>query len=198
MSELKTYRQVLNEFAQAVVDDAKANLSAWHTINGKRRRRIATGNLRDSLSYRLWKRGKNDVVIFTTTSKKIRDYADVIEEGRRPDSTPPPYGRILEWMKVKKIKLRNVDAENLMKRSQYIKGGEFKLKKTKKGKTITENQLYTRAAIRIAKAIGKNGIVGIHYFKDAIDNTFDDYKDKIANAIRIDIEKQLKEDKYIQ
>lgn len=56
MTELKTYRQVLNEFAQAVVDDAKANLNAWHTINGKRRRRIATGNLRDSLSYRLWKR----------------------------------------------------------------------------------------------------------------------------------------------
>ena len=197
MTELKTYRQVLNEFAQAVVDDAKANLSAWHTINGKRRRRIATGNLRDSLSYRLWKRGKNDVVIFTTTSKKIRDYADVIEEGRRPDSTPPPYGRILEWMKVKKIKLRNVDDENVMKRSQYIKGGKLELKKKKK-KTITDNALYTKAAIRIAKAIGKNGIVGIHYFKDAIDNTFDDYKDKLAQAIKIDIERQLKEDKYIQ
>lgn len=195
--ELKTYRQVLNEFAQAVVDDAKANLSAWHSINGKRRRRIATGNLRDSLSYRLWKRGKNDVVIFTTTSTKIRDYADVIEEGRRPDSTPPPYGRILEWMKVKKIKLRNVDDENVMKRSQFIKGGKLTLKKKNK-KTITDNALYTKAAIRIAKAIGKNGIVGIHYFKDAIDNTFDNYKIKLEQAIKIDIERQLKSDKYIQ
>ena len=27
--ELKTYRQVLNEFAQAVVDDAKANLDKF-------------------------------------------------------------------------------------------------------------------------------------------------------------------------
>ena len=195
--ELKTYRQVLNEFAQAVVDDAKANLSAWHSINGKRRRRIATGNLRDSLSYRLWKRGNNDVVIFTTTSTKIRDYADVIEEGRRPDSTPPPYGRILEWMKVKKIKLRNVDDENVMKRSQFIKGGKLTLKKKNK-KTITDNALYTKAAIRIAKAIGKNGIVGIHYFKDAIDNTFDNYKIKLEQAIKIDIERQLKSDKYIQ
>ena len=189
MGELSELRKLLNEFGTRAVELAKSNLQIDRTIDGKKRRRVASGKLRDSLVYRLWKRGKTDVIIFTTNSKKTREYADVIEEGRRPNSTPPPIQPILEWIKLKKIRLRNVDSENVMRKSQ------FKKRATEPKDREDELLLVAR---RMSKSIGKKGIKGIHYFQEAIEDALDEFDDSIISAVIQDIEKQLKSDKYIK
>lgn len=189
MAELSELRKMLNEFGVRAVELAKSNLQINRTIDGKRRNRVASGKLRDSLTYRLWKRGKKDVIIFTTNSDATREYADVIEEGRRPNSTPPPIAPILAWIKLKRIRLRNVDSENVMKRSQ------FKKRATKP--KDREDELLN-VARRMSISIGKKGIKGIHYFQEAIDDALEEFDDSMISAVIQDIEKQLKSDKYIK
>jgi hypothetical protein len=189
MAELSELRKMLNEFGVRAVELAKSNLQIDRTIDGKKRRRVASGKLRDSLTYRLWKRGKTDVIIFTTNSKATREYADVIEEGRRPNSTPPPIAPILDWIKIKKIRLRNVDSENVMSRSQ------FKKRATKPKDREDELLLVAR---RMSISIGKKGIKGIHYFQEAIDDALEEFDETIISSLIQDIEKQLKSDKYIK
>jgi hypothetical protein len=188
MAELTELRKILNEFGTRAVELAKSNLQIDRTIDGKKRKRVASGKLRDSLVYRLWKRGRTDVIIFTTNSKETREYADVIEEGRRPNSTPPPIAPILEWIKLKKIKLRNVDAQNRMQRSQFKKSASTPKER--------EDELLL-VARRMSKSIGKKGIKGIHYFQEAIEDALEEYDDTIISSIMLDIDKQLKSDKYI-
>ena len=189
MAQLVELKKIFQEFGNRAVELAKSNLNIDRTIDGKRRRRVASGRLRDSLTFRLWKRGKTDVIIFTTNSDETREYADVIEEGRRPNSTPPPIAPILAWIKIKKIKLRNVDAPNVMQRSQ------FKKRATKPKDKDDELLLVAR---RMSISIGKKGIKGIHYFQEAIDDALDEFDDTIISALIQDIEKQLKADKYIK
>ena len=189
MGELTELRKMLNEFGVRAVELAKSNLQIDRSIDGKRRKRVASGKLRDSLTYRIWKRGKKDVIIFTTNSDETRKYADVIEEGRRPNSTPPPIAPILAWIKLKGIRLRNVDASNVMHRSQ------FKKKASTKKEQKDELLLMAR---RMSISIGKKGIKGIHYFQEAIDDALDEFDDNIISAVIQDIEKQLKSDKYIK
>jgi hypothetical protein len=189
MGELTELRKMLNEFGLRAVELAKSNLQIDRTIDGKKRRRVASGKLRDSLTYRLWKRGKTDVIIFTTNSDATREYADVIEEGRRPNSTPPPIAPILAWIKLKRIRLRNVDSENVMRRSQF--------KKRATEPKDREDELL-KVARRMSISIGKKGIKGIHYFQEAIDDALEEFDDSMISAIIQDIEKQLKSDKYIK
>jgi hypothetical protein len=139
-------------------------------------RRDASGKLKNNLTYTFWKRGKRNVMIFTVRDKKIRDYADVIEEGRRPNSKQPPTKPIMDWLKIKGIILRN-------NKGQFMKRGESN---------------YRGVAWVIARSIGKRGIVGIHYFREAFENTFDGYDPKIINAAIMDFEFRLKANKYIK
>lgn len=189
MAELSELRKMLNEFGVRAVELAKSNLQIDRTIDGKKRNRVASGKLRDSLTYRLWKRGKTDVIIFTTNSDATREYADVIEEGRRPNSTPPPIQPILAWIKLKKIRLRNVDSENVMRRSQF--------KKRATEPKDREDELL-KVARRMSISIGKKGIKGIHYFQEAIDDALEEFDENIISSLIQDIEKQLKSDKYIK
>jgi len=71
----------------------------------------------------------------------IGNSADVIEEGRRPNSTPPPVAAIEKWMREKPVKLRGP------------KGGFIK----------TTPQGLKNAAYSIARAIGKRGIVSYYH-----------------------------------
>lgn len=199
MSEPTEIRKALEQFAEEVIYAARINLEAKRKIRGKTAQRVATGNLRDDLTYNFWRRGNKEVVIFTTGKKSTRDYADVIEEGRRPNSAPPPVSAILEWMKVKKFKLRNQDPE---KRGQFKKGARLKLKKVKgkdgKKRLKATNSEWNGIAYVISQSIGKRGIEGIHYMRDAILPAMDDYDEIFGNALLAEIDVRLKADKFIK
>jgi hypothetical protein len=189
-------RKVLDEFGAEAVQRAMRNLGASRTIDGKKARRVASGKLKNSLTYGLWKKGPKDIVYFTTDSKETQVYADFIEQGvngyERNRDAPYSFKRggggkkyakgelgpmakaIYEWMRIKPIKLRNTSG-------RFIKSEEEERK---------------RVAIMIAGSIRKKGIAGIRYFGEAIENTLEDFGPQFTEALNLEIQSRLKNDQY--
>jgi hypothetical protein len=189
-------RKVLDEFGAEAVQRAMRNLGASRTIDGKKARRVASGRLKNSLTYGLWKKGAKDIVYFTTDSKDTQVYADFIEKGvngyERNRDAPysfkkggggKKYGKgelgpmaqaIYEWMRIKPIKLRNTSG-------RFIKSEEEERK---------------RVAIIIAGSIRKKGIAGIRYFGEAIENTLEDFGPQFTEALNLEIQSRLTNDQY--
>lgn len=163
---------VLNEYAAAVVERAKSNLRISRQVRGKKVNRVASGNLLNSLTYKATVRYKKPVVDFTVKGTAGK-YADVIEFGRKPypgqPTKRPPYRDIMEWIRIKPLKLRN-------KQGQFIKSTESAIKS---------------AAIAIAKSIGEKGIQGINYYTEAIEDTWPEYADKLIEGYIKGVENRL-------
>lgn len=155
MSELKNIDSVLDDFAAAVIERAQRNLGATRTVNGKKRRAVSTGNLQKSLSFVKSDQSQFTYLNFTATGT-ARDYANVVEKGRRKGAGPPPIDPILKWIKSKPIRV------------QKKNGGGF-AKYTKKSKMFPEYYVeQVSAAFAISKSIGKNGIPGLFYYSEAV------------------------------
>lgn len=191
--EYKILYDLLDSFSKDVIENAVREIGAVRRIGGKNRRRVASGTLQKSLKYDIRERGLSSTVLFYAGGKAA-DYGDVIEYGRRPNRRPPPYGKILEWIKTKGIKPRDVDNPDKRQSGKFIKAGELKLRK-RKGKTRTTNEIYTSMAIRMAKSIGKKGIEGIYYFRDAIEAELDkrgpDFIEALNDAVSARIKAQI-------
>lgn len=162
------FEQILNEYAETVVERAQSNLRIKRRVRGKIVNRVSSGNLLRSLNYKLRIRYGKPTIDFTVKGDAGK-YADVIEFGRKPNSKMPPVSAIEQWIKLKPLKLRN-------RQGEFIKSTQSAIKS---------------AAYNIARSIGKNGIVGINYYAEAIDDTWDEYKDKLMNAYIKDIEQRL-------
>jgi hypothetical protein len=156
---------VVQSFAKDVIERAQRNIGATRTIRGKRRRRVASGTLQNSLMFYV-AQNKFKYVIDFTTRADAQAYASVIEDGRRPGARMPPPEAILNWMNQKNIRLQK-------------KGGGF-IKETP--------ELRKAAAFQIARSIGKKGIEGIHYYRDAIDVTSEEYAEKFREAMKKELE----------
>jgi hypothetical protein len=153
------FEELLNEYAAAVVERAKSNLRIKRRVRGKVVNRVASGNLLNSLVYKLKFRYNKPTIDFTV-SGTAGQYADVIEEGRRAGAKMPPVKAIEDWIKIKRLKLRN-------RQGEFIKSTESSIKS---------------AAFAMAKSIGENGIEGINYYKEAVDDTWDEYKEQLLTA----------------
>lgn len=160
---------ILENFGEAVVKRAMSNLRVNRSIRGKQRNRVATGNLMRSLTYKLKVRNNKYTMDFTTNSTDTKQYADIIEYGRKPNSKAPPSQAIYDWINDRKLKLRN-------KNGQFIKTTESRLRS---------------AAWNIAQSIGKRGIVGIKYFNEAITEEIDSRGDDFFNLLTKELEKRL-------
>ena len=164
---------ILNEYAATVVERAQSNLRIKRRVRGKVVNRVSSGNLLNSLIYKIKVRYGKPTIDFTVDNDAAGKYADVIEFGRKPypgqPTKRPPYKDIMNWIRMKPLKLRN-------RQGEFIKSTESAIKS---------------AAIAIAKSIGERGIQGINYYGEAIDDTWDDYKDKLMDAYIKDIENRL-------
>jgi hypothetical protein len=160
---------ILDNFGEAVVKRAMSNLRINRSIRGKSRNRVATGDLMRSLTYKLRVRYNKYTMDFTTNSNATKQYADIIEYGRKPNSKAPPSQAIYDWMKIRKIKLRN-------KQGQFIKTTESRLRS---------------ASWNIAQSIGRKGIVGIKYFNEAITEEIDSRGDDFFELLTNQLEKRL-------
>lgn len=162
------FDQILNEYAVTVVERAQSNLRIKRRVRGKTVNRVASGNLLNSLIYKIRVRYGKPTIDFSVKGT-AGQYADVIEFGRKPNSKMPPVSAIEKWIRMKPLKLRN-------RQGEFIKSTESAIKS---------------AAYNIARSIGKKGIEGINYYAEAIDDTWDDYKDKLMDAYIKDIENRL-------
>lgn len=156
----------MNEFGQEVVEKAMLNLGVYRTVNGKKRRAVASDTLRKSLAFRYDNKYKR---IDFFAKGKASDYAYYVEEGRKPGKWPP-MDAIIEWMRIKRIQPRN---EN----------GSFKKFATPKAK---ENAI-EGIAFNISRAIGRRGIKPLFYFRDAVNETIVDFNDKFVEALKSEI-----------
>lgn len=162
------FDQILNEYATTVVERAQSNLRIKRRVRGKTVNRVSSGKLLNSLTYKIRVRYGKPTIDFTVKGP-AGQYADVIEFGRKPNSKMPPVSAIEKWIRMKPLKLRN-------RQGEFIKSTETAIKS---------------AAYNIARSIGEKGIEGINYYGEAIDDTWDDYKDKLMNAYVKDIENRL-------
>ncbi len=169
---MEDYEALLNEYAAMVVERAQSNLRIKRRVRGKVVNRVASGTLLNSLTYKLRIRYNKPTIDFTVKGDAGR-YADVIEYGRKPypgDPTKrPPYKDIMQWIKIKPLKLRN-------RQGEFIKSTESAIKS---------------AAIAIAKSIGENGIEGINYYQDAINDTWEDYSEQLIQAYAKGVEQRF-------
>jgi len=163
------FEDILNEYALAVVERAQSNLRIKRRVRGKTVNRVASGRLLNSLYYNLKIRYNKPTIDFTVSNDDAGKYADVIEFGRRPGAKMPPVKPIEDWIRLKPLKLRN-------KQGSFIKATESNIKS---------------AAFAIAKSIGEKGIEGIYYYTEAIDDTWDEYKDKLMEGYIKSIENRL-------
>ncbi len=154
------FEDILNEYAAKVVERAQSNLRIKRRVRGKVVNRVASGHLEKSLTYKLRFRYRKPTLDFTVSNSEAGQYADVIEWGRRAGAKMPPPKAIENWIKIKRLKLRN-------RQGEFIKSTESNIKS---------------AAFAMAKSIGENGIVGIGYYKEAIEDTWDEYKDVLMEA----------------
>ncbi len=169
------FEDMLNEYAATVIERAQSNLRIKRRVRGKVVNRVGSNrpdNLLNSLTYKLRVRYNKPTIDFTVKGQAGK-YADVIEYGRKPypgDPTKrPPYEDIMKWIRMKPLKLRN-------KQGAFIKSTESAIKS---------------AAIAISKSIGAKGIQGINYYQEAIDDTWDEYKDKLMDAYIKSVENRL-------
>jgi hypothetical protein len=163
------FEKILNEYAATVVERAQSNLRIKRRVRGKIVNRVSSGNLLNSLVYKIKIRYGKPTIDFTVDNDAAGKYADVIEFGRKPGARMPPVAAIEKWIRMKPLKLRN-------RQGEFIKSTESAIKS---------------AAYNIARSIGEKGIEGINYYGEAIDDTWDDYKDKLMDAYVKDIEQRL-------
>jgi hypothetical protein len=162
------FEALLNEYADAVIERAQSNLRIKRRVRGKVVNRVASGNLLNSLTSKVRIRYNKPTVDFTVKGD-AGQYADVIEYGRKPNSRMPPVSAIEQWIRIKPLKLRN-------RQGEFIKSTESAIKS---------------AAYAIAKSIGEKGIEGIHYYQDAINDTWPEYQDQLMEAFVKDVENRL-------
>ena len=162
------FDKILNEYAATVVERAQSNLRIKRRVRGKIVNRVSSGTLLNSLIYKIKVRYGKPTIDFSVKGP-AGQYADVIEFGRKPNSKMPPVSAIEKWIRMKPLKLRN-------RQGEFIKSTESAIKS---------------AAYNIARSIGEKGIEGINYYGEAIDDTWDEYKDRLMDAYIKDIEQRL-------
>jgi len=174
--------KVLNEFGLEVVEAAQRELGTTQTIGGRKVRRVASGNLKQSLNHKVYVR-KGKMRVEFGAKGTAGNYGIYVHEGvngtRVNHGSPFSFksqmvniGAIERWIAVKPIRLRKtIINKNGQRVSQFIANTE-------------ENK--RSAAIAIAKSVARKGIAPLPFYRLAIDNTYQKYEKRIADAVAID------------
>lgn len=180
--------QLMNEFGQEVVEKAMLNLGVYRTVNGKKRRAVASDTLRKSLAFRYDNKYKRIDFFAKGTAS---NYADFVEQGvngtQRGVNSPYSFKKgsgggsggsgmgtmqkaIYDWMKIKRIQPREPN-------------GAFKKFKTPKARETAMEGM----AFNIMRAIRRRGIPPLFYYRDAVNETLVDFNDKFIEVLKSEI-----------
>jgi len=184
---------VLLDFGETVTDRARSNIRIQQTRYGKKRKANTTGTLAASLFYDMDVTGTTPSIAFGSTA----DYAQWVEYGRQgkesnyrgidtrfaAGAAKPPVEAILNWMNLKRIKLRTM-------------GETGKMTKFAKSATNKDEDQRRRVANAMAKSIEKKGIAPLYYWRDAYLETLPEYgaqlNEAMADAVNIYILNQTR------
>ena len=166
---------VVNDMAKRFVELMQSDYRMKRKVGRNFTNAVSSGTLVKSLAYRLKIKGKSiDISIYA--KGKASQYFLARENGRRAGATPPPVSAILDWIRLKPIKLRDKESGKFKKPTEALK---------------------RQVAFLIARKIGKEGIKGWHAFDYAMENIWDEYEAKVVEAYGKDfnavLENQLKD-----
>lgn len=179
--------QLMQEFGQEVVEKAMLNLGVYRTVNGKKRRAVASDTLRKSLAFRYDNKYKRIDFFAKGAAEKYADFVEQGVNGTR-SSVNSPYSfrsgsgsgggsgmgtmqkAIYDWMKIKRIQPREPN-------------GSFKKFKTPKAKETAMEGM----AFNIMRAIRRRGIPPLFYYRDAVNETLVDFNDKFIEVLKSEI-----------
>lgn len=153
---------LMKKFGQEVVEKAMLNLGVYRTIKGKKRRAVASDTLRNSLSF--YYDGRSSKIQFFAKGQASK-YADVVEYGRRKGAKMPPIDAIVQWMKIKPIRVRDNNGKILKQTPSLIRSKAF----------------------TIARGISKNGIPPLFYWRDAVTDTIVEFQPEFEEALTREI-----------
>ena len=171
---------VLLDFGETVTDRARSNIRIQQTRYGKKRRANTTGTLAASLYYDMDVTGTTPSISFNSSA----DYAKWVEYGRQgkesnykgidtrfaAGAAKPPVDAILNWMNLKKIKLRSIGETG--RRTKFAKSA------------INRDEAQRlRVANAMAKSIEKKGIAPLYYWRDAYLETLPEYAAQLNEAM---------------
>jgi len=171
---------VLLDFGETVTDRARSNIRIQQTRYGKKRRANTTGTLAASLYYDIDVTGATPSIGFNSTA----DYAKWVEYGRQgkesnykgidtrfaAGAAKPPVDAILNWMNLKKIKLRSIGETG--RRTKFAKSAINK-----------DEDQRLRVANAMAKSIEKKGIAPLYYWREAYLETLPEYATQLNEAM---------------
>ena len=171
---------VLLDFGETVTDRARSNIRIQQTRYGKKRKANTTGTLAASLYYDLDVTGSTPSIGFLSSA----DYGKWVEYGRQgkesnypgidkrfaAGAAKPPVEAILNWMNLKKIKLRAM-------------GETGKMTKFAKSAVNKDEKQRLAVASAMAKSIEKKGIAPLYYWRDAYLETLPEYGPQLNAAM---------------
>jgi len=165
---------VVNDMAKRFVELMQSDYRMKRKVGKNFTNAVASGTLEKSLAYRLKIKGKAiDISVYA--KGRASQYFLARENGRKAGKQPP-VSAILEWMRLKPIKLRDKESGKFQKPTEALK---------------------RQVAFLIARKIGRDGIKGWHAFDYAMENIWDEYEAKVVEAYGKDfnatLENQLKD-----
>jgi len=165
---------VVNDMAKRFVELMQSDYRMKRKVGKNFTNAVASGTLEKSLKYRLQIKGQN-INVSVYAKGKASQYFLARENGRKPGKQPP-VDAILEWMRIKPIKLRDKESGKFKKPTEALR---------------------RQVAFLIARKIGKQGMKGWHAFDYAMENIWDEYESKVVAAYAKDfsatIENQFNE-----
>jgi hypothetical protein len=158
-SSAPNFFAVVNDMAKRFVELMQSDYRLKRKVGKNFTNAVASGTLEKSLKYRLQIKGQN-INVSVYAKGKASQYFLARENGRKPGKQPP-VDAILEWMRIKPIKLRDKESGKFKKPTEALK---------------------RQVAFLIARKIGKQGMKGWHAFDYAMENIWDEYEAKIIDA----------------
>jgi len=150
---------VVNDMAKRFVELMQSDYRMKRRVGKNFTNAVASGTLEKSLAYRLKIKGKSiDISVYA--KGKASQYFLARENGRKPGKQPP-VSAILDWMRIKPIKLRDKESGKFQKPTEALK---------------------KQVAFLIARKIGREGIKGWKAFDYAMENIWDEYEAKVVEA----------------
>ena len=163
---------VVNDMAKRFVELMQSDYRMKRKVGRNYTNAVASGTLEKSLAYRLKIKG-SEINVSVYAKGKASQYFLARENGRIAWKQPP-VSTILDWMRIKPIKLRDKESGKFQKPTEALK---------------------KQVAFLIARKIGRDGIKGWKAFDYAMENIWDEYESKVVEAYGKDfsatIENQL-------
>jgi len=158
-SSAPNFFAVVNDMAKRFVELMQSDYRMKRKVGRNFTNAVASGTLEKSLKYRLQIKGSS-INISVYAKGKASQYFLARENGRKPGKQPP-VDAILQWMRIKPIKLRDKESGKFKKPTEELK---------------------RQVAFLIARKIGRDGIKGWKAFDYAYENIWDEYKTKVIDA----------------